>query len=66
MNTTFGVNDLRIILQILQTVSTRGAIRADEMAVVGDLFNRITAFVAQAEQAAKLAETADPIDQGEK
>lgn len=65
MNTTFGVNDLRTILQVIQTVSSRGAIRAEEMAVVGDLYNRISAFVAQAEQAAKVASDSTPEPQGE-
>lgn len=63
---TFGVNDLRTILQIIQTVSARGAIRADEMTVVGDIYSRISAFVGQAEQAAKQAEIASPTEQGEK
>jgi len=64
---TFGVNDLRTILQIIQTVSSRGAIKAEEMSVVGDIYSRISAFVAQAEQAARLAEAANkPEEQGEK
>lgn len=63
---TFGVNDLRTILQIIQTVSSRGAIKAEEMSVVGDIYARIAAFVAQAEQAARVAEAIKPEDQGEK
>ena len=64
-NTNFGVNDLRTIMQIIQTVSSRGAIRAEEMAVVGDLYNRISTFIAQAEQAAKTEQTVPETDQGE-
>lgn len=63
---TFGVNDLRTVLQIIQTVSSRGAIKAEEMSVVGDLYARIAAFVAQADQAAKMAEATKPEEQGEK
>jgi hypothetical protein len=40
-----GLNDLSSILTIIEVCSTRGAFRAEELAVVGTLFNKIQAFV---------------------
>lgn len=40
-----GLNDMALMAQILQVVTERGAIKAGEMEVVGNLYNRIAAFV---------------------
>jgi hypothetical protein len=40
-----GLNDLSSMLTIIEVCSSRGAFRAEELAVVGTLFNKIQAFV---------------------
>ena len=42
-NLTIG--DLRLVARLVQVSSERGAIRADEMATVGDLYNRLVQFL---------------------
>jgi hypothetical protein len=42
---SLGVQDLLLMYQIIQVVSQRGAIRADEMANVGGLHDRLRAFL---------------------
>lgn len=42
---SLGVQDLLLMFQIIQVVSQRGAIRADEMANVGGLHDRLKAFL---------------------
>lgn len=44
---TLGVDDIALVFQILQAVSQRGAIRAEEMATVGNLYNKIFEFLKQ-------------------
>ena len=39
------IGDLRLMARLVQVSSERGAIRADEMATVGDLYNRLTQFL---------------------
>jgi glutamate synthase domain-containing protein 1 len=43
--TGLTVQDLTLTLQIIQAVTARGAIKADEMAVVGGLYERIFKFL---------------------
>ena len=52
-NLTIG--DLRLVARIIQVSSERGAIRANEMATVGDLYNRLVEFLnaVQPQQPAK-------------
>jgi hypothetical protein len=40
-----GLNDLNSMLTIIEVCSTRGSFRAEELAAVGALFNKIRAFV---------------------
>lgn len=47
--------DLVLVLKLLQVVSKRGAIQADEMATVGNLYTRLEAFV-------KAHTPAEPVD----
>lgn len=54
------LSDLTLALQTIQVTAQRGAIRADEMAVVGGLHDRLAAFLqAQGVGATPPADTAD-------
>lgn len=54
------IGDLRLMARLVQVSSERGAIRADEMATVGDLYNRLTQFLnTVAPQPAPAPTTAD-------
>ena len=55
------LTDLRIMMQILDVVTARGAIRADEMTTVGTLYGKLKAFVDQTTQAAPSTEQG-PVD----
>ena len=50
-----GVTDLEAVVQIIDACSQRGAFKGDELASVGNVRNRINAFV----QANKPVETTD-------
>ena len=50
------LTDLRIMLQILDVVTARGAIKADEMSTVGTLYGKLKTFVDQTTQAAPSTE----------
>ena len=39
------LGDLRLVARIIQISSERGAVRADEMATVGDLYNRLVQWL---------------------
>ena len=41
----FGVADLKLMANVLEVVSNRGAIRANEMTAVGALYQKLVAFV---------------------
>lgn len=51
-NQTINLNDLKLMAHIIKVVSTRGAIQADEMTIVGTLYNKLDAFIKAAEPAA--------------
>lgn len=55
---TLSLNDLTIMLQIIETVTKRGAWKPDELSSVGALYDRITTFI-NAANAAKNDETND-------
>ena len=40
-----GVNDLKLMANIIEVVSNRGAIKANEMAAVGNLYNDLMTFL---------------------
>ncbi len=40
-----GVNDLKLMANIIEVVSTRGAIKANEMAACGALYNNLMNFL---------------------
>jgi hypothetical protein len=60
-----SLQDLLLVVQTMQVVSQRGAIRADEMETVGGVYTRLVAFL-QASGALKPAEQdQDPAEKGE-
>jgi hypothetical protein len=40
-----GVNDLKLMANVIEVVSNRGAIKANEMAAVGSLYNNLMNFL---------------------
>ena len=42
---SLGVNDLKVMANIIEVVSNRGAIRANEMAAVGNVYNILMNFL---------------------
>jgi hypothetical protein len=48
---TLGVADLQNAAQVIDIAVSRGAFRAGEAAQVGTVFNRLTAFIKQVDQA---------------
>jgi len=42
---SLGVADLKLAAQVIEVVSGRGAIRADEMEAVGKLYNTLMTFL---------------------
>ena len=65
---TLTLNDMKLMAQIIKVVSNRGAIQADEMATVGVLYNKLTAFIAAAtppEEPKDVVETPADATEGE-
>jgi len=50
------IQDLTTALQIINVVTSRGAIKAEEMAVTGNLYNKLKAFLEASDAAKKAAE----------
>ena len=42
---TLGVNDLKLMANIIEVVSSRGTIKANEMQAVGVLYNNLMTFL---------------------
>jgi len=59
VNAELTVTDLNAIKQIIDVASSRGAFRANEMAVVGQTYNKLESFLGavQAQQEPKKEET---------
>ena len=59
----FGIQDLVFTLQVFEACATRGAFRAEEMSNVGQVYDRLKAFLtangAIGQPAATEAETAE-------
>jgi hypothetical protein len=53
------LGDLRLVARIIQISGERGAIRADEMATVGDLYNRLVQWLNAIQPAPAPAPTSD-------
>ena len=74
-NPEFNINDLASLKNIVELACTRGAFRANEMSAVGDIYQRLDAFlsgvvsqaqvVQQAAQEAVAAQQAQAETQGE-
>ena len=64
-NSTFQVNDLRLVLNVIEVCSQRGAFKANELAVVGTLFNKISGFLDKAGLLNPPAPTAEPVQETE-
>lgn len=55
-----GIEDLNLMAQVLEIAGQRGAIKAEEMQVVGNLYNKLFAFlVANGVRQAPSAQAAD-------
>ena len=57
-----SIQDLTTALQIISVVTSRGAVKAEEMAVVGNLYNKLKSFLEAAAIAAEQAEAAQAED----
>lgn len=44
-NTQISINDLAVLKGLIETSCTRGAFRADEMRTVGEIYEKLTAFL---------------------
>ena len=68
-NTQLTLADLASIQSIIEAASTRGAFRANELAQVGAIYDKLSAFLkvaqAQADAAQPNSETEPPQAQGE-
>jgi len=51
-----SIQDLSTAMQIINVVTSRGAIKAEEMSVVGGLYNKLKAFLTASDAALKQAE----------
>lgn len=45
-----NLDDLKVMMQIIKVVSNRGAIQPEEMALVGNLYAKLAAFVKAASE----------------
>lgn len=53
-----NINDLATMANVIDICTQRGAFRANELKPVGELFEKISAFVKAAQEQAKAAEEA--------
>tara|TARA_B100001057_G_scaffold415478_1_gene433009 strand:- start:597 stop:863 length:267 start_codon:yes stop_codon:yes gene_type:complete len=60
-----GVQDLKLAANIIEVVSNRGAIKANEMAAVGNLYNKLMEFLIANGAVEMPQETAQDAEQGE-
>ncbi len=58
VNVGLTINDIQLAVQLIDVVSARGAIRGDEMVVIGGLRQRFTSFLKENEPAPKVTEEA--------
>lgn len=50
------LQDLKVAAGAIELGATRGAFRANEMKIIGDVYEKLTAFIRSAEPAAETAE----------
>ena len=65
MENNITVADLSLIKGIIDLASTRGAFRAAEMKQVGEVYEKLSAFLDAVVAQAKAQEEAPPADDGE-
>lgn len=61
---TLGLSDLQTMLTVIDTVTQRGAFKANELAAVGILYNRIQTFLEAAKQAQQASAPAEGATEG--
>lgn len=61
----YDLNDLQIVAKLIAAVSQRGAIRADEMVVVGGLYNKTIQILQMADAVPSEIQGALPAEQDE-
>lgn len=49
-NSSLNINDLRLLRDIIDLASSRGSFRAAEMQTVGEVYNRLSAFLSTTEE----------------
>lgn len=54
-----NLDDLKVMMQIIKVVSNRGAIQPEEMALVGNLYAKLAAFVKAAAEKTTQEEKVD-------
>lgn len=59
---SLGLNDLGSMLTIIEVCSSRGAFKAEELAVVGGLYNKVKAFV-QSHEPQPAAQSENPAEE---
>lgn len=52
-----GINDLKNLLMIVDLATKRGAFQPKEFSLIGDVYNRVDAFIESTTQAEKAAAT---------
>ena len=57
-----GIVDLRVIKEVIDVASARGAFKADEFAIIGDTYGRLAAFLNQIDAANAPTPTEDGTD----
>jgi hypothetical protein len=55
-----NINDLNAMKVIIDIASSRGAFKPNEMAVVGQTYNKLTTFLDQVAKQAEASKTAQP------
>jgi len=64
-DTQITIADLDMIKNVIDLASTRGAFRAAEMKQVGEVYDKLTAFLAAVVAQAQAQETQEPADTSE-
>lgn len=49
-NPTITISDIASMISVIEAASARGAVRAEELVAVGELYNRLKAFMEFARQ----------------
>jgi len=55
------ISDLQLVSRVIDLASRRGAFQAAEMSQVGDIYNKLTAFLSQVEKGNAEPQTPTPV-----